>query len=220
MPPPCSWRVSYRAPSWSRTATPTASGRSVRTTQLPSPAGWAPSTRYGSCDQPSTIARRSSPLTSARTPMEGLAGGVVASGSTASTASVVAVGSTAVGAAGSAAPRAGSGAVAGAPVESPGSATGAGGTTGAGGVPAAFFAVRFAGAALFAVVFLAGAAFLAAVVLAAVVLVGVVVVGVAFFAAVAVAVLVFFAVVFLAAVVPAGATSVWSRPSSVVIVPS
>src|SRR3954447_24925040 len=201
MPPPCSWRVSHRTPRSSRAGTLTASGRRVRTTQLPSPAGWAPSTRYGSCDQPSTIARRSSPLTSARTPMEGLAGGVVASGSTASTAStasVVAVGSTGVGAAGSAAPRAGSGAVAGAPVESPGSATGAGGTTGAGVVPADFFAVRFAGAALFAVVFLAGAAFLAAVVfvgvvfaavvLAAVVLVGVVFVGVAFFVAVAVAV--------------------------------
>ena len=33
MPAPCSWRASYRLPSWARTATETASGRSVRTTQ-------------------------------------------------------------------------------------------------------------------------------------------------------------------------------------------
>src|SRR4051794_21044760 len=83
MPPPCSWRVSNREPSWSSTATLTASGRRVRTTQVPSPAGCVPSTAYGSCDQPSTMARRSSPLTSALTPIDGEAGGVVAVGSAA-----------------------------------------------------------------------------------------------------------------------------------------
>src|SRR3954462_9276704 len=83
MPPPWSWRASYREPSWSSTATLTASGRRVRTTQVPSPAGCVPSTAYGSCDQPSTMARRSSPLTSALTPIDGEAGGVVAVGSAA-----------------------------------------------------------------------------------------------------------------------------------------
>ena len=69
MPPPCSWRASYREPSSSRTATATASGRRVRTTQ-PSPVRCAPRTACGSCDQPSTTARRSSPLTS-RDPARG-----------------------------------------------------------------------------------------------------------------------------------------------------
>src|SRR3954470_5615038 len=81
MPPPWSWRASYREPSWSITATLTASGRRVRTTQVPSPAGCVPRTSYGSCDQPSTMARRSSPLTSAPTPTVGEDGGVVAVGS-------------------------------------------------------------------------------------------------------------------------------------------
>src|SRR3954449_11692981 len=71
MPPPWSWRASYREPSWSMTATLAASGRRVRTTQVPSPAGCVPSTAYGSCDQPSTMARRSSPLTAAPTPIAG-----------------------------------------------------------------------------------------------------------------------------------------------------
>src|SRR3954447_18781577 len=76
MPPPWSWRASYREPSWSITATLTASGRRARTTQVPSPAGCVPRTVYGSCDQPSTMARRSSPLTSALTPIGGEGGGV------------------------------------------------------------------------------------------------------------------------------------------------
>ena len=69
MPPPCSCRAGYREPSSSRTATATASGRRVRTTQ-PSPVRCVPRTPCGSCDQPSTTARRSSPLTS-RTAAEG-----------------------------------------------------------------------------------------------------------------------------------------------------
>src|SRR4051812_1902971 len=83
MPPPCSCLASYSEPSWSTTATLTASGRRVRTTHLPSPRGWVPSTEYGSCDQPSTMARSWSPLTSAATPIVGDAGGVVEVGSAA-----------------------------------------------------------------------------------------------------------------------------------------
>src|SRR3954447_11722061 len=83
MPPPCSCLASYSEPSWSTTATLTASGRRVRTTHLPSPRGWVPSTEYGSCDQPSTMARSWSPLTSAPTPIVGDAGGVVEVGSAA-----------------------------------------------------------------------------------------------------------------------------------------
>src|SRR5829696_8327980 len=145
MPPPCSWRASYRAPSSSRTATETASGRSVRTTQ-PAEVKCVPSTPCGSYDQPSTTARRSSPLTS-RASGEGAEWPVSSAAD-------------------------GAGGCTGAPVGSPGSATGAGATTGAAVVrlAGAFFAAAFlaVGAFLAVAAFLAAGAFFAAVFLAAV----------------------------------------------------